>query len=181
MPCNKEIPHSTQQSIQQAIQPKQNKIAHVKQTSVRNETQKKPKEKIRSHPTNLATKKDEQPTTAKKEAFKKVVVKNAITDEMLIYEHYTGKHSPNTFTTYINEQAINPGETTELDLNTDKGITVKCSYEFKKGWVHVKKEKELPIKIDPNDESITITFSWNHDERILFEKQKKAHEKNILS
>lgn len=105
------------------------------------------------------------------ESAKTVTIANNITDDMITYKgHITGPHKPTSFSTYVNGTEIKPGTTSHIPRPENKKLQISCKYEFKKGWVHVKKEREKEITLDPHDEQLNVLFSWDSDDRIIVQK-----------
>lgn len=98
---------------------------------------------------------------------RKITIKNGITDDMLTYKHWSGKHSPTTFSVTVNGSHIDRNDAIELEVEDQtETISVEWAYEFKKMGVHRTGSKVETVRIEPDKEEATIRFAWDRTQRI---------------
>jgi hypothetical protein len=117
------------------------------------------------------TRSDPKPLPLKaKTKTSQIRVHNGITEQMITYnKHYSGSYKPDSFLTTVNGISVGLGDNIDIPINSDRTITVVCEFAFNKVWV--KRKKEKTITLDPNESKAIITFSWDHDDRIVIEKK----------
>lgn len=101
----------------------------------------------------------------KKSTQRAVEIKNAITQDMITYHHWTGKHTPE-FTISLNGKESKSDQTIEIPVTDDK-LTVNYTFNFAKGYYKDSKKVEIVL---PEGKKFVMQFSWKQTPNIIFNK-----------
>jgi hypothetical protein len=98
-----------------------------------------------------------------------VKITHAITQDMITYHHWTGKHTPE-FTISLNGKEIKSDQTTEIPVTDDK-LLVNYTFNFAKGYYKDSKKVEIAL---PEGEKFVMQFSWKQTPNIIICKDEST-------
>lgn len=97
-----------------------------------------------------------------------IAVTNNITNEMLMYHHWTGNHAPTTFVVSVDGVPVKEGESVDVFYDENNEIVIRYDYSFLKGY----KTGSREIYFEPRktkNQAHSLTFSWQHPMHLLLE------------
>ncbi len=103
----------------------------------------------------------------KKSTQRTIEIKNGITQDMITYHHWTGKHTPE-FTISLNGKEIKSDQKAEIPVTDDK-LTVNYTFNFAKGYYKDSKKVEISV---PEGKTFLMQFSWKQTPNIIINKDE---------
>ncbi|OQA34090.1 MAG: hypothetical protein BWY54_00892 [Candidatus Dependentiae bacterium ADurb.Bin331] len=148
-PVQKKCPRAAQQKKKINTKQKQEPLVTPPTTSI--EKNKQVEQKLDT--TVLPQKKNETRT---------IEIKHCISQDMITYHHWTGKHTPE-FTISLNDKEIKPDQAAQIPV-VDNKLMVNYTFNFAKGYYKDSKKVEISV---PEGKKFQLQFSWKQTPNII--------------
>lgn len=96
----------------------------------------------------------------------KIEVKNNITPEMLVYNHWSGSYKPTVFEITIVGNRVAQNAIIETEVVNDI-ITIRYDYSFMNGYKTG--SREIQFLLQPGKKQYGLTFSWHAPMHLVLE------------